>query len=149
MIFCVAPQAQAQTPEAPAPDAPAPDAPTPAAAPEAPVAEPAEAVEAPAEAVPADPDMEEAISRFRQGLTLARAGNCVGAIAELQVSLRLMERPNTLFNIARCQEELFRYDLAVAAYERYMAIAPSDAPDRGAVQGTMRQLRNQIGRAHV
>lgn len=140
MILSAAPQAQAQTPEAPAPDAP-----TPAAAPEAPVAEPAEAVDPPAEAVPVDPDMEEAISRFRQGLTLARAGNCVGAIAELQVSLRLMERPNTLFNIARCQEELFRYDLAVAAYERYMAIAPSDAPDRGAVQGTMRQLRNLLG----
>lgn len=147
MVFCVVPRAYGQTPEAPA---------------EAPVETP---VETPPETtpeevapdgvvqnvvpvvpeVPEDPNLEEAISRFRQGLTLARAGNCVGAIAELQVSLRLVERPNTLFNIARCQEELFRYDLAVAAYERYMAIAPSDAPDREAVQATMRQLRNLLG----
>ncbi|MFK7998326.1 MAG: PEGA domain-containing protein [Polyangiales bacterium] len=140
MVLGVAPQVGAQTPEAATPESP-PEAVSADAA--EPVA--AEAAEPVAEALPEDPNLEEAISRFRQGLTLARAGNCVGAIAELQVSLRLVERPNTLFNIARCQEELFRYDLAVAAYERYMTIAPSDAPDRGAVQETMRQLRNLLG----
>ena len=117
---------------------------------EAPVADvetpPADAPPPEAEVEPErDPAMEEAVSRFRQGLALARAGNCEGAIAELQASVRIVERPNTLFNIARCQEELFRYDLAVAAYERYMAIAPADAPDREAVQATMRQLRNLLG----
>lgn len=137
MILSVVPQTRAQTPEPSTAEPSTPEPPPDARAPDAPVS-----VEAP---VPEDPNLEEAISRFRQGLTLARAGNCVGAIAELQVSLRLVERPNTLFNIARCQEELFRYDLAVAAYERYMAIAPSDAPDRGAVQETMRQLRNLLG----
>ncbi|MFT5358534.1 MAG: hypothetical protein ACI9KE_005773 [Polyangiales bacterium] len=137
------PRAHSQAPDAL--DAPAPDSPD-APAPDAPiVGVPAEVAETPEDTAPEDPNIEEAISRFRQGLTLARAGNCAGAIAELQVSLRLVERPNTLFNIARCQEELFRYDLAVATYERYMAIAPSDAPDRGSVQGTMRQLRNLLG----
>ena len=132
-------QAHAQ---APAPEAAVPNTPTGASEP----GDVSEAVpEDAASDVPDDPNTAEAVSRFRQGLALARAGNCVGALAELQVSLRLVERPNTLFNIARCQEELFRYDLAVAAYERYMAIAPSDAPDRGAVQGTMRQLRNLLG----
>ncbi|MEM7609959.1 MAG: PEGA domain-containing protein, partial [Myxococcota bacterium] len=64
---------------------------------------------------------------------------------ELQASLAIVERPNTLFNIARCQEELFRYDLAVAAYERYVAVAPADAPDQDSVRATMRQLRNLLG----
>ena len=92
-----------------------------------------------------NPELEEAVERFRRGLTLARAGNCVGALAELEASRALVERPNTLYNIARCQEELFRYDLAVQAYERYLVIADADAPDRAAVESTMRQLRNLLG----
>lgn len=94
---------------------------------------------------PPDSREEEARERFRQGLALARAGNCAGALAELNASLEIMERPNTLFNIARCHEELFRYDLAVASYERYIQIAPPDADDRPAVAATMRQLRMLLG----
>ena len=88
---------------------------------------------------------DEARERFRQGLSLARSGNCEGAIAELRASLELVERPNTLFNIARCYEELFRYDLAVSTYRRYLEIAPSDAADRDAVDATMRSLTNLLG----
>lgn len=91
------------------------------------------------------PDEIEARERFRQGLALARAGNCAGALAELNASLELMERPNTLYNIARCHEELFRYDLAVATYDRYLQIAPADAEDRPAVEATMRQLQMLLG----
>ncbi len=94
---------------------------------------------------PEDPQQVEARERFRQGLMLARSGNCAGALAELNASLAIVERPNTLFNIARCHEELFRYDLAVASYERYLAIAPPDAEDRGAVEATMRSLRGLLG----
>ena len=94
---------------------------------------------------PEDPRVVEARERFRQGLALARAGNCVGALAELNASLELMERPNTLFNMARCHEELFRYDLAVASYERYLEIAAADAEDRPAVEATMRSLRTLLG----
>lgn len=111
-------------------------------------------VEAEAEAAPEaapeaedapDPRLEEARDRFRQGLALARAGNCRGAIAELNASLEIVERPNTLYNIARCHEELFRYDLAVRSYERYLAIAPAEAEDRAAVEATMRSLSNLLG----
>lgn len=94
---------------------------------------------------PEDPRLAEARERFRQGVMLARAGNCEGALAELRASLALVERPNTLFNMARCYEELFRYDLAVQTYERYLSVAPPDAPDRPAVEATMRQLRNLLG----
>ncbi len=108
-------------------------------------AEPAPEVEA--DAPPQAPSEEqlEARRRFQQGVALARAGNCEGALAELRASLALVERANTLYNIARCHEELFRYDLAVGTYERYLAIAPSDAEDRPAVDATMRQLRNLLG----
>ncbi|HJL31096.1 MAG TPA: PEGA domain-containing protein, partial [Polyangiaceae bacterium LLY-WYZ-15_(1-7)] len=92
-----------------------------------------------------DPRFAEARERFRQGVELAREGNCEGALAELRASLRLVERPNTLFNMARCHEELFRYDLAVETYERYLEIAPEDAEDRAAVEATMRSLRNLLG----
>ena len=96
-----------------------------------------------------DPRMEEARMRFRRGVELARAGNCRGALAELQASLELVERPNTLYNIARCQEEMHRYDLAVRAYERYQSVAPADDPDRAAVEATMRSLRALLGTIEV
>jgi tetratricopeptide (TPR) repeat protein len=89
--------------------------------------------------------LEEARERFLTGVALARAGNCEGALAELRASLEIVERPNTLYNAARCYEELFRYDLAVQSYERYLAIAPSDEADRAAVEATMRSLRNLLG----
>jgi len=88
---------------------------------------------------------EAARARFRRGVELARAGDCRGALAELHASHRLVPRPNTLFNIARCQEELLRYDRAVADYERYLEIAPTNAADRAAVEATMRSLRNLLG----
>jgi tetratricopeptide (TPR) repeat protein len=89
--------------------------------------------------------LEEARERFLTGVALARAGNCEGALAELRASLEIVERPNTLYNAARCYEELFRYDLAVQSYERYLAIAPPDEADRAAVEATMRSLRNLLG----
>ena len=75
----------------------------------------------------------EARQRFLQGLALARAGDCRGALAELERSYTLVSRPNTLFNMAQCQEQLFRYDLAVRDYERYLEMAPADAEDRAAM----------------
>ncbi|MEC7521571.1 MAG: PEGA domain-containing protein [Myxococcota bacterium] len=91
----------------------------------------------------------EARDRFRQGVGLARAGNCRGALAELSASFELLPRPNTLYNIAQCQEQLHRYDLAVEAYGRYLEMAPEDDADRPAVEATMRTLRNLLGTVHV
>lgn len=102
------------------------------------------------EAAPSNgPNEAEARTRFTQGIALARAGNCKGAISEFEESLRLMERPNTMFNIAKCQEELGRYDLAVKAYERYLSVAPADAEDRGTVEVTLRTLRQLLGTIEV
>lgn len=96
-----------------------------------------------------DPRFEEARARFVRGIGLAEAGNCPGAIAEFNASLALLPRANTLFNIARCQETLHRYDLAVEAFERYLDIASPDDADRATVEATMRQLQNLLGTLHV
>lgn len=92
-----------------------------------------------------DPRMVEARERFAQGLELARAENCEGAITEFEASYALAMRPNTLYNIARCQEQLNRYDLAIRYYEQYLSVAPPDAEDRPTVEATMRSLRNLLG----
>ncbi len=118
-----APPSEAPPSEAPPPEAPPPDRP----------------------AGEEDPRFAEARRRFRQGVALARAGNCPGAIAELNASLELVPRANTLYNIAQCQEELHRYDLAVASYGRYLELAPEDEPERAAVRATMRALANLLG----
>ncbi len=102
----------------------------------------------PAEAAVAEPDAEtlaQARDRFVAGLTLARNGDCAGAIAEFDASYSLVARPNTLFNLAQCEEQLHRYDLAVQQYDRYLATAPADAEDRATVEATLRALRNLLG----
>jgi|GEM_PF-1217841 len=107
-------------------------------------AEPAEAVlEGPS------PEEEEARTRFRQGLVLARGGDCDAALAEFETSYRLVARPNTLFNMAQCEERLHRYDLAVEQYQHYLDTAPADAEDRDTVMATLESLRGLLGTIHV
>ena len=73
--------------------------------------------DAPPSVPPAPDPSDEARERFMQGLELARAGNCEGAITEFEASYTLVPRPNTLYNIAQCQEQLNRYDLAIRYYD--------------------------------
>ena len=93
--------------------------------------------------------MESAKQHFRQGLAFAQAGDCRAAVAELETAYELVPRPNALYNIAQCQERLFRYDLAVRFYERYLQEAPADAEDRPAVNAALSSLRNLLGTVHV
>ncbi len=112
---------------------------------EMPAAEPPAAEEEPAVPSAESAIFKEAKERFVQGVALAKAGNCEGAIAELKASYQLVERTNTLFNIAQCHEELFQYNLAIAAYERFLRMAKEDEPDRGRVEATIKSLRNLLG----
>ena len=112
----------------------------------------AEQVVPPPSELPQDPEAAraaEARQRFMQGLSLARTGDCRGALAELDASYQLVQRPNTLFNMAQCQEQLFRYDLAVRDYERFLSVAPPDDTDRPTVEAQLRSLRNLLGTIHV
>jgi tetratricopeptide (TPR) repeat protein len=98
------------------------------------------------EAEPAgDPKVEQAKQHFRQAVAFAEAGDCGAAIVEFEAAYELVPRPNALYNIAQCEERLFRYDLAIRYYERYLQEAPSDAPDRPAVNAALSTLRNLLG----
>ena len=107
--------------------------------------------------VPAAPEPikadEEVVTKakqhFRQGIAFADAGNCGAAIVEFEAAFALIPRPNMLYNMAQCQERLFRYDLAIAAYERYLEEAPGDAPDRAAVNAALKTLGNLLGTLHI
>jgi len=103
----------------------------------------------PEAAAPDEATLTEARERFTSGLALARNGDCAAAIAEFDASYRLVPRPNTLFNLAQCEEQLHRYDLAVEQYQHYLDTAPADAEDRATVEATLRALRNLLGTIHV
>ncbi len=98
---------------------------------------------------PADSATTQARARFEQGVRLAASGNCAGAIVEFQASYELSARPNTLYNIAQCQERVFRYDLAIGAYERYLREAAPGEQDRAAVEAAVRTLHNLLGTIRI
>ena len=81
--------------------------------------------------------VEQAKQHFRQGVAFAESGNCDGAVVEFEAAYKMIPRPNALYNIAQCQERLFRYDLAVQYYERYLREAPPEAEDRAAVSAAL------------
>lgn len=146
---------------------PAAPAPVPEAAPPAGTAPPGTPAAAPA-ATPADGDatigvtpsaapeenvdpatLEEAKQHFKQAVAFATAGDCGAAIVEFEAAYQLVPRPNALYNIAQCQERLFRYDLAIRYYEQYLQVAPADAPDRPAVTAALSTLGNLLGTVEV
>lgn len=147
-LVCARVQAQPAPVASPAPAQATPIAPaaTPSATP------PTEASSAAgSEAEPqGDPaSVERAKQHFRQAVAFAEAGDCGAAIVEFEAAYQLVPRPNALYNIAQCQERLFRYDLAIRYHERYLQEAPLDAPDRPAVNAALSTLRNLLGTVMV
>lgn len=115
-----------------------------------PVPEASPAPEAQPEDERGDPaTVEQAKQHFRQAVAFAEAGDCGAAIVEFEAAYQLVPRPNALYNIAQCQERLFRYDLAIRFYERYLQEAPLDAPDRPAVGAALSTLGNLLGTVTV
>jgi tetratricopeptide (TPR) repeat protein len=75
------------------------------------------------------------------------------ALAEFMRAYQLLEgdprQPAVLNNIAVCYERMFRYDLALAYYERYLREGAPDASDRAEVEAAMRALRDLLGTLHI
>ncbi len=65
---------------------------------------------------PEDPRQVEARERFRQGLMLARSGNCAGALAELNASLAIVERANTLLPLIHISEPTRQAETSYAVF---------------------------------
>src|SRR4029079_4389597 len=102
-----------------------------------------------AQSTPAPATVEQAKQHFARSVACAQAGECGAAMVEFEAAYQLVPRPNALYNIAQCQERLFRYDLAIRYYEQYLQVAPADAPDRAAVTGALGTLRNLLGTVAV
>lgn len=60
---------------------------------------------------------------FDEGVTLSDHGDFEGAVERFRLSLALVERPSTLFNLAVALRELGRVPEAIAALERFVDIA--------------------------
>lgn len=113
-------------------------------------ARPAEAPATQPAPIAADPEtLTKAKGHFKQGIAFASSGDCSAAIVEFQAAYAIIPRPNMLYNIAQCQERMFRYDLAVKYYDRYLAEAPADAPDRMAVEAALKTLGNLLGSVSI
>lgn len=81
------------------------------------------------------------------------AGDYEAALLEFTRAHELLEgdpRAATLLNnIAVCQERLFRYDLALTYYERYLREADVSVEDRAELAAVIRGLRDLLGKLHL
>ena len=88
-------------------------------------------------------DVEQARADFERGAALYRAGEFRAALAAFEAAQARAPAPQSLFNIARCQERLGQLADAVESYTAYLAAAP-DAPDRSAVAARIEELRTRL-----
>jgi tetratricopeptide (TPR) repeat protein len=104
----------------------------------------------PPSAASPDPAAQAAVQR---GEILFDAQNYDAALTEFSAAYtRLAADPRRyllLNNIAVCHERMFRYDLALRYYERYLAEGGEQAVDRAEVQGIVRTLRGLLARLVV
>lgn len=88
-----------------------------------------------------------------RGETLFEAQNYEAALAEFATAYTLLEGDPrqylVLHNMAVCHERLFRYDLALQLYARYLAEGGPDARDRREVERVRESLSVLLGRLHV
>ena len=89
---------------------------------------------------------EQARRHFFQGATLYEEGNYEAALAEFQASVELRDVAVVHFNVAQTLRALFRYDEAIAAYQRYLERGGDRIDDRRRreVERSIAQLRERI-----
>jgi tetratricopeptide (TPR) repeat protein len=101
---------------------------------------------------------ESAYSENARELTLRarerfEAGDYEAALSEFTRAYDMLQadprRAALLNNIAVCHERLFRYDLALRYYQRYLQEAHTDAHDRAEVEAVIRGLRDLLGKLHI
>jgi tetratricopeptide (TPR) repeat protein len=120
---------------------------------------PAEAAPAPAEAAPAQEAPSESPAALTARPVVARAkalfavGDYDAALAEFTRAYELLEgdprQAAVLNNIAVCHERMFRYDLALEHYARYLRDGAPSAEDRAEVEAIMTSLRDLLGTVRI
>jgi len=97
-------------------------------------------------------ESDETLTRARAVVAVAEplfmAGHYAAALAEYSRAYQILDgHPRqywVLYNMAACNERLFRYDLAVEQYEEYLRRAPASEPDRTEVSTILRTLRSLL-----
>jgi tetratricopeptide (TPR) repeat protein len=89
---------------------------------------------------------QEARALFEAGKLAFEEGRFENALGHFQRAFELSGRPRLLYNIGTAADRLRKDDVALAAFERYLAETP-DAPNRSAVEARIQVLRTQLAAA--
>ncbi len=94
-------------------------------------------------AAPAADSTAAARAAYRRGADLYKAGKYREAIAAFEEADRLKPSPALQFNIGQAWEKLGDPEAALAAFARYLRLAPA-APNRETVQKTVKALEGKL-----
>ncbi|MEM9188331.1 MAG: PEGA domain-containing protein [Myxococcota bacterium] len=94
------------------------------------------------------PNVEEARERMQRGMALLEREDFDAALAEFEAGYEIIgEHPARhliTFNIAKAHERMFRYDLALEYYQRYLTEAGPEGDRTAEVQATMSTLEGLL-----
>ncbi len=95
----------------------------------------------------------EARERLRTARELFDRGNFDASLAEFRRLYDLLrgspQQPRVLYNMGQCQEQLGRYDDALATYRQYLREMGDAAPNRTEVEATLRTLDGLLGTLRI
>jgi outer membrane receptor protein involved in Fe transport len=92
---------------------------------------------------------DEADFRFRRAATLYREGRLEEALGEFLASNRLVKNHNVAFNIARCFEQLKRFNEAYRWYNEILAEPGLPEEDRKAILAALARLGNSLALVRI
>lgn len=100
-----------------------------------------------AQVEPNDAQLTEARRHFDEGVVLYEQANYTLALEAFERAYELLEgHPNRSlmhFNLARCYDELERYEEAIASYRRFLAETPDDASNREEARTRVEELERR------
>jgi len=98
---------------------------------------------------PADTSNKAAAREFTRGERSFKMGDYVGAANAFEEAYRLSPHPDTLWNAARAWERAGEPVRAANLYAKYLAVAATDARDRGQVERSLAALASRLGRLEI
>ncbi len=92
---------------------------------------------------PTAEDIQRAQKHVDRGDTHFNAKRYESALAEYAAALAIASHPDLLWNIARTQEEMSRYGIAIAVFEQYVRLAPRPE-DKASAEAKIVALKNKL-----